>query len=137
MKKFFKFATVGFIGYLVNAFFLHFISTKTNIEILAWALSTEIAIISNFLLNNLWTFRSERISGIAAYGRKFLQFNGSSVGALCIQAVLGTLGVMVFGSKYRELILPIIVVGVVMPYNWYMYNRFIWKRKNSAVDNSI
>jgi len=128
-QKFLKFGTVGFIGYLVNATLLSFISKKWGIEWLSWLLSTEAAIISNFTLNNLWTFKSDEIKGLKIIG-KFLQFNFTSMGALLIQTIMGTIGVYLTSPEYRQLLLPFIIVFIVLPYNWFMYNKVIWKKKS-------
>ncbi len=128
-QKFLKFGTVGFVGYLVNATFLSIFSKTWSIEWLSWLLSTELSIISNFTLNNLWTFKSQQISESKQLVSKFLQFNLSSMGALLIQTIFGTLGVMAFGSGSRQILLPFIIVFLVLPYNWFMYNKFIWKNK--------
>jgi len=128
-QKFLKFGTVGFVGYLVNAIFLNIFSKAWSIEWLSWALSTEFAIISNFTLNNLWTFKSQKISGQSKIVGKFLQFNLSSMGALLIQTIAGSIGVKFFGAGSRQILLPFIIVFLVLPYNWFMYNKFIWKNK--------
>jgi len=129
VKKFLKFGTVGFIGYLVNASLLQLIANWGQPEWVAWGVSTEAAIISNFTLNNLWTFKQDKISGINKLIKKFLQFNFTSAGALIIQTAAGTVGVKMFGSQYRQLLLPFIIAFLVLPYNWLMYNRIIWKKK--------
>jgi len=128
-QQFIKFGIVGFIGYLINALFLWFFGKISLPEWLIWGGSTEMAIISNFTLNNLWTFKKKQISGLAYILKKFLQFNFTSAGALLIQIVFGTLGTMFFGQEYRQLILPIIIVCLVLPYNYFMYTRVIWKTK--------
>ena len=128
-QKFLKFGTVGFVGYLVNAFFLNIFSKSWNIEWLSWLLSTELAIISNFTLNNIWTFKKDKISGLSKILSKFFQFNFTSAGALLIQTIAGSIGVAVFGQNYRQLLLPFIIVFMVLPYNWFMYNTIIWKNK--------
>jgi len=125
---FIKFGTVGFIGYLVNAFFLQFFARIGFPEWAAWAASTELAIISNFTFNNLWTFKTEKIIGLGKLLYKFFQFNLTSAGALGIQTGVGTLGVTIFGSQYRQILLPIIILFLVLPYNYFMYNVVIWKR---------
>jgi len=127
-QKFLKFGTVGFIGYLFNATGLSLFYKIWGIEWLAWLLSTEVAIISNFTLNNIWTFKSDQIKGLSALFGKFLQFNLSSAGALLIQTVAGSIGVTVFGVP-RQLLLPFVIVFLILPYNWMMYNKFIWKKK--------
>lgn len=128
-QKLIKFGTVGFVGYLINAFFLNFFGKNNFPEWAAWGLSTELAIINNFTWNNLWTFKSDEIKGLLNILKKFLQFNLTSAGALIIQTVLGTVGVYFLGPDKRQLILPFIIVFVVLPYNYLMYTKVIWKKK--------
>ena len=125
--RFIKFATVGFIGYLVNASTLFLFTKLAFPGIAAWGLSTELAIISNFTWNNIWTFKTEKISGIKMIATKFLQFNLTSLGALAIQTVFGSLSDLLFGIQYRQLALPFIILFLVLPYNYFMYNAVIWK----------
>jgi dolichol-phosphate mannosyltransferase len=127
-QKFLKFGTVGFVGYLVNAILLSVFSKLWSTEWLSWLFSTEAAIVSNFTLNNIWTFKADKIEGASKLISKFLQFNFTSLGALLIQTIAGVLGVMAFGSQYRQILLPFIIVFLVLPYNWLMYNKFIWKK---------
>ena len=127
--QFFKFAVVGFIGYLINASTLQLFAARLHFsEWLSWGLSTEMAIISNFTLNNLWTFKIKKISGLENVIKKFLQFNGTSAGALLIQTIAGTIGTSIFGPQYRQLLLPFIVAFMVLPYNYFMYTRVIWRK---------
>jgi len=126
-QSFFKFGVVGFVGYLVNAISLALFSRLGWPEWLIWFSSTELAIISNFTWNNLWTFAEKRFTHPLDLLRKFLQFNLTSAGALIIQTVMGNLLVNLFGSQYRQLYLPLIIVFLVLPYNWLMYNRIIWR----------
>ena len=127
-QKFIKFGTVGFIGYLVNAIFLNVFAKVFSTEILIWIFATEMAIISNFILNNIWTFKSDTITGKALV-HKFLSFNFTSIGALIIQSVVGAIVVNAFGPAYRQISLPFIILFLVMPYNWFVYNKLIWKKK--------
>ncbi len=126
-QRFLKFGTVGFIGYLVNAFGLWFFARFSLPEAAIWAVATELAIISNFILNNVWTFKQEKISGLGKILYKFFQFNLTSGGALVIQTIFGTLGVRFFGAQYRQLLLPVIILFLILPYNYFMYNVVIWK----------
>lgn len=127
-QKFLKFGTVGFVGYLVNASTLALFSKLFNIVWLSWLLSTEMAIISNFTLNNIWTFKSSNIKKNKLLP-KFLQFNFTSLGALTIQTIAGSIGEHFLGAEYRQVLLPFIILFLVMPYNWFMYNKVIWKKK--------
>jgi dolichol-phosphate mannosyltransferase len=128
-KRFIKFGIVGFVGYLVNAVGLALFSRYDHVlpEPVIWGLATEGAIISNFIFNNAWTFKGEQISGLKQTVTKFFQFNLTSVGALMIQIVFGTLGVWIFGEGSRQILLPFIIVFLVLPYNYFMYNALIWR----------
>jgi len=85
--RFIKFGTVGFVGYLVNAVTLelftnttlvvnlseYFVFLKNTVlaffaEPSAWAaaFAAELAIINNFVFNNLWTFKEKKIKGLLA-----------------------------------------------------------------------
>ena len=126
-QRFIKFGVVGFIGYLVNAGFLWLLTRMEAPGFIAWSVPVELSIVSNFLLNNIWTFRKEKISGTGRILRKFAEFNGTSAGALVIQTVAGSLGDLVLGVGYRQILLPFIIVFLVLPYNYFMYNAVIWK----------
>jgi len=128
-QKFLKFGTVGFVGYLVNASTLWYFAKIGFPEWSSWLLSTELAVISNFTWNNLWTFKEEKFTRVIDVLKKFLQFNLTSAGALGIQTIVGTILTMLLGSHYRQLILPLVIVFLVLPYNWLMYNKVIWKKK--------
>lgn len=152
--KFLKFGTVGFVGFLVNAVTLEVfrnsnISTilasnyrqleNTSFSLLAtpsaWAgaLAAECAIISNYLFNNFWTFASEKVTHPIKFLMKFSQFNLTSVGAVVIQFVVIGLATLLFGDStlVRQIALIVAIAFFIVPYNWIMYNTFIWKGKKS------
>jgi len=131
LRRFFKFGTVGFIGYLINASALALFTRLKFPGPLAWGFSTELAIISNFILNNIWTFKESKISGLKNTIMKFLQFNLTSAGALVIQIIAGSISDIVIGVSYRQFVLPFIVVFLVLPYNYLMYTLVIWKGKKA------
>ncbi|MBI3443318.1 glycosyltransferase [Candidatus Woesebacteria bacterium] len=125
--RFIKFGTVGFTGFVVNFIFLRVFRGLGLIEVLAWLFSTELAIINNYVFNNIWTFREAQIAGLKNTIVKFVQFNVTSAGALIIQSIFGPLGVGLVGTKYDYLVLAFVVVFLVLPYNYLMYNLVIWK----------
>jgi len=131
IQKFFKFGVVGFLGYIVNAGFLY-LFTKLNFPGWgAWGLSTELAILSNFTWNNLWTFKDQQIMGLGQILWKLIQFNLTSVGGLVIQVVVGVATDRLFGPGYRQIVLPLSIGFLVMPYNYLMYTLVIWRKKAS------
>ena len=128
--KFIKFGTVGFAGFVVNFIFLRVFRGMGFAEILSWAFSTELAILNNYIFNNMWTFKSEKILGLSKHVKKFFQFNLTSAGALVIQSIFGPLGVKLIGEKYDFIVLAVVVAFLVLPYNYFMYNVVIWKSWN-------
>ena len=129
-QKFIKFGTVGFLGFIVNFVALRFFRRQSFTETLSWLFSTELAIMNNYIFNNIWTFSEKKIAGLKNTIVKFLQFNLTSAGALVIQSIFGPLGVKLLGVKYDALVLALVIVFLVLPYNYTMYNAVIWKTWN-------
>jgi len=147
--RFIKFGTVGFIGYLVNAIALEIFSGTSIVLVLAnnfaglkgnflgfvaepsaWAaaFAAELAIINNFIFNNIWTFKEVKITGPIQLVKKFLEFNLAAVGAVLIQFVV--IGLMVSFLGDTRLIRQIgilVAMPLVLSFNYTMYNLFIWK----------
>lgn len=149
--RFIKFGIVGFIGFLVNAVGIEIFRATAVTQSLAdslsqfrgtpilsvmatpssWAaaLGAEMAIISNFLLNNVWTFKEKKITKVGQFIYSFLKFNLTSLGAIVIQfAVIGA-AVLIFEDTaiVRQLALVFAIAFLIIPYNYTMYNLFIWK----------
>ena len=153
-QRFIKFGTVGFVGYLVNAIALElFAGTSVTLSLAnvfiglrntplafiaessAWAaaFAAELAIINNFIFNNIWTFKEKKITGFFAIIKKFLAFNLSTVGAIVIQFIVIGIMVLVLGDTRLIRQLGILVaMPLVLSYNYVMYNLFIWKTWNLA-----
>lgn len=130
IHKLLKFGTVGGTGFVVNFIALRILRNCGFTETLSWALSTELAIINNYIFNNIWTFKDQEIKGLKQTIFKFLQFNLTSAGALLIQSIAGPIGVRLVGAQYDGLVLAFIVLFLVLPYNFTMYNLVIWRKKN-------
>ncbi len=126
-QRFIKFGVVGFLGFVVNFLFLRVFRLLGLSEFFVWLFATELAIINNYAFNNIWTFKEDKISGLKATLAKFLQFNLTSAGALAIQSIFGPLGVKLVGVQYDAFVLAFVVVFLVLPYNYLMYNLVIWK----------
>lgn len=128
LKKstFFKFCVVGTIGFIINTFVLELMVKLGFHPALGSIAGAELAIISNFILNNAWTFGQRKITGRRLIG-KFLQFNTTSVGAIVIQAGTITIGTYLFGlAIYRWFY--ILGVGIGLIWNYLIYSLVIWKK---------
>lgn len=121
-----KFLVVGSIGFIINTTVLEIMVTFGFHPALGSGTGAEFAIVSNFFLNNSWTFGSRKVRGVRAIG-KFLQFNMTSAGAILIQAGTVWIGTTVFGvSLYRWFYL--LGVGIGLVWNYTMYSKVIWKK---------
>lgn len=127
--KIIKFGIVGFTGFIVNYIALRLLRNYGLTETLSWAFSTELAIVNNFIFNNIWTFKEQEIKGLKQTVYKFLQFNLTSAGAIVIQSIAGPIGVKLVGVQYDALVLAFVVLFLVLPYNFTMYNLVIWRKK--------
>lgn len=124
---FLKYCLVGTISFIINAIALEILYRLGMAPGPAAALGAELAIIFNFIVNNAWTFSGRRIKEMDRLFSKFIQFNITSAGAIVIQGVVVGLGTYFFGDNLRLLFLVLGVVFLVIPYNWFMYSRIIWK----------
>jgi len=147
--RFIKFGIVGFAGYVVNAVALEIFSGTRLVGIMAgnfsglkatyiafvaepsaWAaaFAAELAIVNNFIFNNLWTFKEVKITGPLKLIRKFLEFNLAAVGSIVIQFIVIGLMVSILGDTRLIRQLGILVaMPLVLSFNYTMYNLFIWK----------
>lgn len=138
-QKFLKFGIVGGFGFVINFIGLRIFNRIYSdlfsfpigvINFIANATAAELSIISNFTFNNLWTFSKEKITSGSELLNKFAAFNLSSVfGGILVPSLIIGLGTQIFGDQYRSLFLVLAVFGFTVPYNWFIYNKFIWKKK--------
>jgi len=128
-QKIIKFGIVGGTGFVVNFVFLRVFRSLGLSELFVWVFATELAIINNYIFNNIWTFKDNEIKGLKAIILKFLQFNLTSAGALLIQSVAGPIGTRLIGEQYDFIVLAVVVAFLVLPYNYLMYTKVIWKKK--------
>ncbi len=99
MNHFLKFLVVGTWGFFINTIVLIF-GVKIGLSpSLSGPLGAEIAIVSNFLLNNFWTFSDKKITNVGDYPIKFIQFNLLSMGSVIIQFIFLKSGEKIFGMK--------------------------------------
>ena len=132
-SPFLKYAITGFIGFLINAITLEIFAEIFKLAPpIAAALSAELSIIWNFIVNNFWAFGQHKITSPWKIIVKFPQFNLVSFGSLAIITSIVTIGTHFFGNTtlVRQASLIIAVGLFVVPYSYAMYNIFIWKRWN-------
>ncbi len=134
-----KFAVVGGLGAVVQLVTLSlFWNAMGMLYELAYFLSTEAAVASNFALSNIWTFSDKKLSW-PQIPAKFIGFNLASAGSIILQLIIASLGSKFIGL-FALFTLPIVgfevtmghvyaIVGILvgMCWNFFAYTRFIWK----------
>lgn len=147
-KRVIRFIIVGGIGALTQltalqifrALIPEFNSGIISSFLLASFLSIELAVLSNFILSNSWTFADKKLD-TTQYLSKFLQFNLASVGSIIIQLLIAFIGKTFIGLHLlftvpfinmridTGLLYAVIGILVGMFWNFFAYNMFIWKKK--------
>lgn len=136
-KRFLQFLIVGGSGFI-----LQFVSVYVFIllgvkQFVAAMLGGEIAILWNFLINNKWTFKdTKQISQNSNLWKRLVKFNVASLASIGLQGVVVYFAVKILGEKLKILnftlhtsiavLFPTIIL-LVIPMNYVIYNRFIWK----------
>jgi len=132
-RKFIKFLMVGGTGFMLN-FIVYFILghfTTVNL-VVANTIGAELAIFSNFNLNNLWTFNDNTTKTFSSYMSKMLQyFATSNIGIWIFQNGMIQLGSSLYGRKYY-LVYFIFGTALLLVWNFTIYNKIIWKKPRSS-----
>ena len=127
-----KFLVVGGIGFILQLIVYRFLISLTSFPLgLSNLLAAQLAIFSNYNLNNLWTFKQEKTKNTTTYFVKMVGFFASSnIGVLVIQSGLIQLGEILFGRKYPlPYVYFVFATGVLLIYNFTMYRLVIWRKK--------
>ncbi|MBI4130374.1 glycosyltransferase family 2 protein [Candidatus Roizmanbacteria bacterium] len=127
-SSFIRFCIVGFTGFLINTIGLEAFYRMGLSPGIAASIGAEFAITSNFFFNNFWTFSYKRIRQKKSLMKKFFHFNTVAIGAVVIQGLVVGIGTSFFGDETRLIFLVLAVIVFIVPYSYFMYNRFIWKQ---------
>jgi dolichol-phosphate mannosyltransferase len=126
-----KFLVVGGIGFVTNLTIYYFLAKHLNFNlVVANTIGAEIAIFSNYNLNNLWTFKHHRKTDPWHYLKGMaLFFLTSNIGVWIWQNGTIYLGDQLFGRD-KYLLYWLFGTGLLLVWNFTIYSRFIWKTHN-------
>lgn len=137
-SSFIKFCIVGGVGFFIDfAFAYFFIHTIHLPKVASNMLSAEIAIISNFMFNNYWSFAHKKINKSTNIILSLIKFNLVSSGSVIIQGAgmalslyfLGDVIIHLGNTEFHSWIIYkiLIILAIIIPYSYFFYNRFIWR----------
>lgn len=131
LRRYFSICLVGLSGMLLQLLSYNIFRYMIH-PVYANIVSIQLAILSNFLLNNKISFCDRRLNHTNKKRRyliKFIQFNIFSLGSMLGQTVILWLGIGWLGhgvvSENIFVILGIIIGSI---YNYFVYSHIIWKR---------
>lgn len=122
-----KYIIIGVIGFSVQTFISKLLIVMGLFEGLSVAIGSFFAIVTNFIGNNFWTFSHNKINGFSKLLKKFIHFVGTSIGAVIIQGIVVSIGVWLTNKEMWFWWMVFAIGFLVIPYNYFIYNRFIWK----------
>ena len=127
LLRFARFCLVGLSGVLVNMGLLWLLTTFAGFYYLvSSAVAIETAVISNFLLNDRFTFSDRRTPGIAAFSRRLLKFNLVSLAGVAIN--MGALWLLTEAFGVYYLFSNLCGIALATLWNYLVNNRWTWSR---------
>jgi dolichol-phosphate mannosyltransferase len=142
----FTFLLATWVSYLIS-FFIQHSDVQSLAEAIGVGFGAEAAILSNFFFNNSWTFHdTHQITQKSSPFIRLVKFNLASFASIFLQSFTVWLGIKLLGNtmtlfSYRlptriVILFPVIIV-IVIPLNYLIYNRIIWKTQHLKNDKAL
>jgi dolichol-phosphate mannosyltransferase len=128
LRRFLQFGMVGFSGLFVDLGIFYLLREQVGLGLTRSAiLSTELAILNNFLWNDLWTFRdiSRQQRGWQKRIKRFLKFNGVCLVGLILNVLLVNLLFNLLGIN--EYFAKLIAIAIVTAWNFWINLKLSWR----------
>ena len=122
-ERFVKFNVVGLSGVAVNEGVLVTLATLVY-YVYASAIAIEISIVTNFILNDFWTFRDRRHGSFVS---RFLKFNGLMLIGLAVN-----LAILYAGTNYLSVnyaLSNLFGIGAAFLVRYWLSLRYAWIKK--------
>jgi dolichol-phosphate mannosyltransferase len=128
IRRFLQFGIVGFSGVFIDLGIFYLLREKVGLGLTRSAiLSTELAILNNFLWNDLWTFRdiSRNQRGWQKRIKRFLKFNGVCLVGLILNVLLVNLLFNLLGIN--EYLAKLMAIAIVTAWNFWINFKLSWR----------
>jgi dolichol-phosphate mannosyltransferase len=130
VTRIFKFIGVGLSGTVVNLAVLALVSELTTwTKYVAEIPGIEISIITNFLLNDFFTFKDRRVDQNKSFIKRLLKFNLVSLIGAVINIALYTLILWLWGTDTTVSRLVAQAISIVIVFIWNYIFSLIWTWK--------
>jgi len=129
--RFLRFGLVGGSGVLVNNAILFALVEGLRVPpVPAAVVATECAIVSNFLLNDRWTFADLRHATAQPWPRRFASYNLLTLGGLVLS--VGVLALLHGVAGLHYLLANIVGIAVGTLWNYGSNHQWTWARRRAA-----
>ncbi|MGB3297226.1 MAG: glycosyltransferase [Phormidesmis sp.] len=129
-QRFVRYGIVGFSGIFVDMALFYLLSETTSLGLItSKVIAAEVAVISNFLWNDAWTFAdvAQQQKGWRPRLKRLLKFNIICLVSLILDVVLLKLFYhFVFGDRLKYLA-NLIAIGVVALWNFWISLKLSWR----------
>lgn len=133
-EEFIRFALVGLSGLLVNLGSYVLLTRKIGFGIaLAYPIAIELSILSNYFLNDVWTFKYRRVT-IPVYHRLF-RFH-------VVAALAGSLNylvflILVYLMHVYDILANVIGISIGMLVNYFLNSIWTWHQYRPMPDSTV
>jgi dolichol-phosphate mannosyltransferase len=126
-RRFVRFGMVGGSGVVVNnALLLGLVELLRMPAVPGAAIATECAIVSNFLLNDRWTFADVRRSSGRSWPRRFASYNLLTLGGLVLS--VGAVGLLHGVAGLHYLLANLVGIAIGTLWNYSSNHHWTWAR---------
>lgn len=128
VARFFRFGVVGFSGVFVDMGIFYLLRTMLGVGLTRSTIfSSEIAILNNFLWNDVWTFRdlSKGQKGNRQRLRRFLKFNLICLSGLIINTLI--VNILFNAFHVNEYLAKLIAIATVTFWNFWFNLKLSWR----------
>jgi len=130
LKRLIKFMLVGISGIVVNEGLLWLLWSIGLYYLIASLIAIETSIVSNFILNDMWTFRDRRVPGLWMTLRRLAKYNVVSWGTGMINWLVLLILSVFFGID--PLIANLVGIFVAFIGNFILSTLWAWGMKDSG-----
>ena len=128
IERFLRFGAVGFSGVFVDLTIFHLMRTVINLGLTrSTILSAEIAILNNFLWNDLWTFGdiSRKQTGKRQRFKRFWKFNMVCLAGIIIQTLV--INFLYNNLGMNQYLAKLIAIAVATIWNFWVNLKLSWR----------
>lgn len=128
VTRFLRFGVVGFSGVFVDMGVFYLLYTVVGLALTRSAIfSAEVAIINNFIWNDLWTFGdiSSHQKGTEKRFKRFLKFNLICLSGLILNVLLVNILFNLFGMN--AYLAKVIAIAIVTFWNFWLNLKLSWR----------